>query len=147
MPKIVINSKFKLEDVECCDFLPKEREHRYQFKYYCPICLRYFNVMLQSKCCLNYLCHFCADELLERERNVEKFQANCPNNCETEKFELEDVNPQQQAKRYSDSQYMSFYSNNLGKNGLQSNGFNPKQTNGGPDSQWSPDIFCGTLND
>jgi len=49
--------------------------------------------MLQSKCCSNYLCHFCADELLEREKSVETFVATCPYKCEGVKFELEDVNP------------------------------------------------------
>lgn len=80
--------------------------------------------MLISKCCQNYLCHYCADEIVEREKTVDAYVAQCPYNCEG-KFELADVNPNTQAKRYSDSQYMSFYSNNLGKNtiGGQS-GFN-----------------------
>jgi hypothetical protein len=73
--------------------------------------LRYFSLILVSKCCLNYLCHHCADELDERERKVENFTAGCPYNCEG-KFDLVDVNPEVIAKRYSDSQYMSFYSNN-----------------------------------
>ena len=61
------------------------------------------------------MCHFCADELMDREKNVESFKARCPYNCEG-KFELRDVTPNMQVKKYSDSQYMSFYSNNLGKN-------------------------------
>ena len=99
---IIIQTNHKLEDIECCDFLPQEREERYQFKYYCPICLRYFNVMLVSKCCNNYLCHFCADEIVDRERTVLSYYGKCPYNCEG-KFELSDVNPNQQVKRYSDS--------------------------------------------
>jgi hypothetical protein len=43
-----IQTKFKLQDVEYCDFLPEEREQRYLFQYYCPICLRYFNTILVS---------------------------------------------------------------------------------------------------
>lgn len=48
--------------------------------------------MLQSKCCLNYLCHFCADEQIEREKSIPTYTAMCPYKCEG-KFELEDVNP------------------------------------------------------
>mgnify|MGYP000152945795 CR=1 FL=1 len=32
---------------------------RNKFKYYCPICLRYFNHILISNCCNNYICRFC----------------------------------------------------------------------------------------
>lgn len=48
--------------------------------------------MLQSKCCSNYICHFCVDELAERENTVESYIATCPYKCEG-KFELIDVNP------------------------------------------------------
>ena len=89
---IAIETTFRLEDIMVVDFLPQDRELRYQFKYYCPICLRYFNCMLMSQCCSNYLCHYCADEIVERERNVEVFSANCPYKCEG-RFILKDVNP------------------------------------------------------
>ena len=58
-----VQSKFQMEDIECVDFLPNEREQRQHFKYYCPICLRYFSHILQSQCCKNYICHFCVDDL------------------------------------------------------------------------------------
>jgi len=51
---------------------------------------------------MNYMCHFCADELADREKNVESFKARCPYNCEG-KFELRDVTPNMQVKKYSDS--------------------------------------------
>ena len=102
-----------------CDYLPQERDKRYQFKYYCPICLRYFNQMLISECCSNYLCHYCSDEIAEREINIEAFTATCPYKCEG-KFILKDVGKDDKIKRYSDSQYLSFYSNNLGKLTAQS---------------------------
>lgn len=34
-------------------------EERKVFKYYCPICLRYFNHILISSCCNNYICRHC----------------------------------------------------------------------------------------
>jgi hypothetical protein len=78
MPKIsniAITSKFKLDQVESCDYLPAESEQRSKYKYYCPICLRYFCQILQSDCCMNYLCHFCAEDLKERENKVDQFKA------------------------------------------------------------------------
>ena len=124
-PKKVSNieviTEHKLDNVLVVDFLPIDRELRRQFKYYCPICLRYFNFMLVSSCCNNYLCHYCADEMAERERNVDSFQGVCPLKCEG-KFILRDVDPKDQPKKYSDSQCMSSYSNNLGKLTAQ-NGF------------------------
>lgn len=125
----MIETSKKIEDVKVCDYLPQERDLRYLFKYYCPICLRYFDSMLMSQCCYNYLCHYCSDEILEREKNIETYIASCPYKCEG-KFILHDVNPNAQVKRYSDSQYMSFYSNFQGAkmtvggpNCSQSNGF------------------------
>ena len=115
---MVIESSYKMEDVECCDFLPQDRETRHQFKFYCPVCLRYFNHMLCSGCCQNYICHFCADEMLDREKSNALYSAKCPYSCEG-KFELRDVTPNMQVKRYSDSQFMSFYSNNLGRGTTQ----------------------------
>ncbi len=50
---------------------------------------------------------------------MESYKAQCPYNCEG-KLELSDVNPNEAVKRYSDSQYMSFYSNVKGT----ANGFN-----------------------
>ena len=35
-------------DIEFVEFYPAEREERFKFRYYCPICLRYFNHMLIS---------------------------------------------------------------------------------------------------
>ena len=105
-------------DIKCVDEQPEEREERHKFKFYCPICLRYFTHMLQSACCQNYLCFLCAKDLQEREKKDEKFKAECPYKCgtsggEDSKFKLADVPSDAQVKRYSDSQCMSFFSNNL----------------------------------
>lgn len=51
---------------------------------------------------MNYICHFCADELVEREKQVETFKAKCPYSCD-DKFILKDVTPNMQVKKYSDS--------------------------------------------
>jgi len=60
---IAFNSKYEMEDIDYCDFIPDDPEARKKYKYYCPICLRYFNTILTSDCCKNYLCHLCLNDL------------------------------------------------------------------------------------
>ena len=62
-----METNFKIEDVDCCDFFPDNRAEQLKYKYYCPICLRYFNFILQSQCCQNYLCLLCVNDLQEQE--------------------------------------------------------------------------------
>lgn len=88
---------------------------------------------------MNYLCHYCADEIVEREKNVETFTAGCPYKCDG-KFILKDVSPRDKIKRYSDSQYMSFYSNNLGK-GTSSNGFKQSKASAVNKENKSPEMI------
>ena len=75
--------------------------------------------MLTSKCCSNYICHICINDLQEQERKDSKFKAVCPYGChhtngdarinEKLKFELADVDPENKVKKYSDSQQVSNY--------------------------------------
>ena len=98
-----MTTKYKKEDIEFCEYLPEERELRYRYKFYCPICLRYFTHMVISACCQNYLCLFCVHDLQEQENKVKAFKATCPYNCTGDIFTLTDVNPDEKCKRYSDS--------------------------------------------
>lgn len=118
-----LSTKYAESDVKCVDLQPSEREERHKYKYYCPICLRYFTHMLQSACCQNYLCIHCTNDVKERETKDEHFYAECPYKCNSAgvgtagvrtKFILTDVDEDAKVKRYSDSQCMSFFSNNLG---------------------------------
>ena len=109
-------TKYKREEIEFCEYQEEDREARHKYKFYCPICLRYFTHMLQSACCKNYLCHLCVEDLQLQEFKVEDFKATCPYNCTGDIFKLTDVPLEDKAKRYSDSQYMSFYSNNIANN-------------------------------
>lgn len=121
-----MDTGFKIEDVDCCDFLPDDRQEQLKYKYYCPICLRYFTFILQSECCQNYLCLLCVNDLQEQEQRDEKFKAVCPYGCShtnkaaedpaagEAKFKLRDVDPEKKIKKYSDSQaMMSAYSKRL----------------------------------
>lgn len=57
------------------DLTPKLKNEKEEYKYICPICMRYFNsktlnlyltsyiAILISDCCGNYICLFCAQNL------------------------------------------------------------------------------------
>lgn len=62
--KLRINTKFTKKDIKFKDEYPIGRgeegdEERKVYKYNCPICLRYFNHILVSTCCNNYICRYC----------------------------------------------------------------------------------------
>ena len=63
MSNIQMKSEYQIEDVDCVDFMPEDKKGQEKYKYYCPICLRYFNVILLSGCCTNYICHMCVNDL------------------------------------------------------------------------------------
>ncbi|CAD8095711.1 unnamed protein product [Paramecium sonneborni] len=67
-------------------------------KYYCPICFKYYDCMLQSTCCSNYVCHICAVQSLTNK------MYNC-HYCRNEQCKYVDVDPNQQLKIYTDSHY------------------------------------------
>ena len=85
-------TNFTESDVKFVDEQPEDREGRHKYKFYCPICLRYFTHMLQSSCCSNYLCIFCVKDLKDRELKEPTFYISCPYKCIVEgKFKLGDV--------------------------------------------------------
>jgi hypothetical protein len=62
--KVRITTKYSKKEIECRNEYPagwdeQACDDRKVFKYYCPICLRYFNHILVSTCCNNYICRHC----------------------------------------------------------------------------------------
>ena len=78
---ISLFSLVALDDVKCFDFTPQDPETRDLFKYYCPICLRYFKTILVGDCCDNYICHKCVQDLKNQEVKNKDFSAACPYGC------------------------------------------------------------------
>ena len=72
------------------------------FKYCCPVCLRYFNTILVSSCCKNYICRLCIGEMAKRAKKDHKFVIRCTH-CMTEDYRLYDVQPTDQVKHYTDT--------------------------------------------
>mmetsp|Transcript_22669 Transcript_22669/g.40811 ORF Transcript_22669/g.40811 Transcript_22669/m.40811 type:complete len:127 (+) Transcript_22669:750-1130(+) len=94
--KIEIITKFRTEDVEVMDKTPMG-PHK-GVKYCCPVCMRFFSAMLEAECCRNYLCHLCANELMQPK----PFLVRCPH-CNSSSLKLRDVGGKGPTKKYSDS--------------------------------------------
>ena len=60
--------------------------------------------ILVFECCGNYLCHLCTEDFIEMEKAHPEFGVKCPL-CQTDKLVLNDVNPEQEVRRYADSAY------------------------------------------
>lgn len=83
---------------------PQDKEQQRIFKYCCPICLRYFNTMLVSNCCENYVCRLCIGEMAKRAKKVKTFVIKC-SHCLESDFRLTDVNPEDTVKFYTDTPF------------------------------------------
>ena len=66
------------------------RDPKVDIKYNCPICLRYFNHILQTSCCQNYICKFCAEDYLSTIIKYQKI-IKCPICSSSTKIVLSDV--------------------------------------------------------
>jgi len=109
---VKIDSKFCSDNLSCADFRPESGE---QLKYNCPICFRFFDQILVTTCCKNYLCHFCIDEMNEKMLKEKTVVDNprCPF-CNDENIGLHDVDPKEKPKRYTDSPAATILSKNHG---------------------------------
>lgn len=74
------------------------------YKYCCPICLRYFNTILVSSCCMNYMCRLCIGEMAKKAKKDSNFIIRCPHCLENE-FKLTDVKKEDKVKFYTDTPF------------------------------------------
>eukprot|EP00743_Colponemidia_sp_Colp-15_P004960 GILK01005346.1.p1 GENE.GILK01005346.1~~GILK01005346.1.p1 ORF type:complete len:350 (+),score=56.38 GILK01005346.1:104-1153(+) len=72
------------------------------FRYNCPLCMRFFNYMLQGSCCRQYICHGCAEALRDENARLPEARIRCPH-CNSEPLKLKDVDPFEPTIHYSDS--------------------------------------------
>ena len=80
--KVRLRTRHGKDDVECIDDLPEgmsssDEEKRRVFKYYCPICMRYFNHIFLSNCCKNYICRPCFAWQAEKAIKEENYKILC----------------------------------------------------------------------
>jgi hypothetical protein len=72
------------------------------YRYCCPVCLRYFNHILTSSCCHNYICRLCIGEMAKKAKTSLGYIIRCVH-CMTDEFRLSDVNQKDQPKDYTDT--------------------------------------------
>lgn len=97
-----IKTQIAKMDVRCVVDYPEEKDSVY--RYCCPICLRYFNAILVSSCCQNYICRLCIGEMAKRAKKHKQFVIKCAHCLESD-FKLTDVNPDEQLKYYTDTPF------------------------------------------
>ena len=96
--KVRIVSLYQKKDVR---FRQKFIAHS-EFKYTCPVCLLYFNSILVSSCCGNYICRFCIGALARKAKRDPEFVITC-SHCKVEDFKLNDVDLEAPIKYYTDT--------------------------------------------
>eukprot|EP01017_Pseudomicrothorax_dubius_P003878 TRINITY_DN10661_c0_g3_i4.p1 TRINITY_DN10661_c0_g3~~TRINITY_DN10661_c0_g3_i4.p1 ORF type:complete len:295 (+),score=32.23 TRINITY_DN10661_c0_g3_i4:177-1061(+) len=104
--EITVITKYLPRTIDFCTSRT-ERENMDDFKYNCPICFRFFKVILQSKCCQNYMCHFCIEDLNAQLKKNPKQSNTCPF-CATECPQYSDVDFKATIKSYTDSPKKDF---------------------------------------
>lgn len=109
--KVRISTNYQKSDVHWLDEYPmnqneEDRQLRKEYKYYCPICLRYFNHILISDCCKNYICRLCIGWQAKKAKRDEKYRIQC-SHCYTDSFRLVDVDvtDDAQIKYYTDTPF------------------------------------------
>lgn len=106
-PKVKLDSKFTIEDIKFSDITPASTQ-KVTYPYSCPICFKFLSVILTAKCCKNYICHFCINDLQNKNLN---FEITCPH-CKAQPLCAIDVELGATIKKYSDSPYTSQFNNN-----------------------------------
>lgn len=96
--KVRVSTQIPKEAIFCQDeFDPCD-----YYRYCCPVCLRYFNHILVSSCCQNYLCRQCASLMVKRAKQVFDYKCRCVH-CMSDNFTLNDVDHSKLPREYTDS--------------------------------------------
>lgn len=100
--KIRVKTKYLKKDILFKADYPSDPEERAIYKYNCPICLQYFNHILVSTCCSNYICRICIGKITNKSKSDHKYIIHCTY-CGIYDFRLSDVKDNDTLKFYSDS--------------------------------------------
>lgn len=102
--KMRITTNVSKSEVKMIDDYPQSPEKQAMYKYCCPICLRYFNHILVSSCCKNYICRLCIGLMAKKSKQQKGFVIRC-SLCFEEDFKLNDVSPNDEIKHYTDTPF------------------------------------------
>ena len=73
-----------------------------KFKYCCPVCLLYFNHILISNCCSNYICRFCIGQMTKKAKEHPHYKMRCAH-CMKEDIRLSDATESCDLREYTDT--------------------------------------------
>ena len=76
-------------------------DERPKFRYLCPICFKYFNHIYSFRCCENYICHKCTDDLIAKFAELNLQETLCIF-CRREKPVLDTVDWKKKSRKYED---------------------------------------------
>lgn len=88
--KVRIKTDVAKRDVLFRENYPTNKADQEVFRYECPICLMYFNTVLVSSCCANYICRFCIGDLAKKAKKDSSFVIRC-SHCMQDDYKLVDV--------------------------------------------------------
>jgi hypothetical protein len=98
-----VSTVYEPSNVQYLVDYPAELEDQSTYRYCCPICLKYFNHVLISDCCANYICRHCTELMLRKAiKDYESYTLRCAH-CLNERFALRDVKLLDKIKYYTDT--------------------------------------------
>lgn len=95
-----IDTSIAAAQIKYVEFLKDDEVEDY--KYCCPVCLRYFNHILKSSCCQHYICRNCVNDMARRSKLSPKYVIRCIY-CFTNDFVLSDEEPNNTPREYTDT--------------------------------------------
>lgn len=96
-PPMQIISAVKEKDVEYMDHTPEDERDFERHPFECPICFRFGDHILKTRCCRQYICHSCALRL-----RLGFARSSCPH-CRQQPLILIDPHPESPVRCYRDS--------------------------------------------
>jgi len=89
-----IHTKFNIDSIDCNVCPDKFKEIRYN----CPICFKFYNHILITQCCKNYICLRCINDYIETAKKYCS-TLRCPLCNFSGKIRLDDVDPTSKVNR------------------------------------------------
>lgn len=83
-----IHTKYNIDCIDCNVSPDKLKE----ILYNCPICFKFYNHILVTKCCRNYICLRCINDYIETSKKYSS-TLKCPLCNYSGKLRLDDVDP------------------------------------------------------
>lgn len=101
---VKLATAFNKGAISCIVDFPPFLDDQLTYRYCCPICLRFFNRILASSCCKNYVCFLCFEIMMRKAISDSEYRIRCAH-CLEKDFTLSDVLESDKIKYYTDTPY------------------------------------------